>query len=110
MSNTYKTKNGKNTIGASKAQSLVNSTVDLIMNRGLDNFTLGDIADKTDVDKGNLYYHFKKKDELYEEAIDTIKASGKLKDEFSIFSTRTLKELQELRAALDITIYERVSN
>lgn len=62
--------NGPSTRGDSKRERLVEGARVVMHQQGVEGTTIADIAKASDVPTGNVYYHFKTKDELVQAAID----------------------------------------
>lgn len=57
---------GEEMMVLSKKEMIINATRDVIVAEGIDQFTLDSVAEKANVSKGGLLYHFPSKDALME--------------------------------------------
>jgi len=53
-------------------RALQNALIDLILEKGYDSVTIEEITDQADLGRTTFYLHFKDKDELFMQAVDTI--------------------------------------
>ncbi len=51
-------------------EDAIKMTLEVIKEKKLENSSIGEIVKKMDISPGNLYYHFKSKNELYKEVLE----------------------------------------
>ena len=51
-------------------EDAIKMTLEVIKEKKLENSSIGEIVKKMDISPGNLYYHFKSKNELYREVLE----------------------------------------
>ena len=51
-------------------KEVIKITLDLIKEKKLEKTSIGEIVKRLDSSPGNLYYHFKNKNEIYKEVLD----------------------------------------
>lgn len=87
-------------------EKIISAVEDLISTRGVNSFSLQDIADELYISKGTLYYHYKTKDEILLAIMD--RHIAELEDEYEDWLVRHKDDVISKERFLNVIFYKGV--
>lgn len=90
--------------GDSKRLKLISAASVLIMSKGINNFTLADVAKESEVPLGNIYYYFKTKEDLIAATLPELRIT--LNTDLNKLDRYNIDSLLRSRAAAEVALFE----